>query len=179
MTIIRTTLEAICRAANRHIAAVTGELEDKVVLTSLVDQDGTANAMARDRIVMSLCHLAPDTSLADGRPSLPFATTAPTLQLTLDIMFIANFSGQTYAAGLAMLSHLLGYFQQTPVLSRSILPDLDPSIEQLHIELMAISSTELSAILALHGGRYLPTACYRLRSLPIRADGALPAPILG
>jgi hypothetical protein len=106
----------------------------------------------------------------DGRPR-------PTVPLWLDanVIVLANFSGIDYPVGLAMISHVIAFFQKRPILSAADMPGLPPGVDKVSAEFVSLDLPTAATLLPA-GLRTLPFALYRLRRLPFgQADGISPA----
>ena len=82
------------------------------------------------------------------------------------VMLFANFYGNTYTTGLAALSQTIVFFQQTPVFTHSILPELDHNVDRLTFELVNLDLAQLNSLMTLAGTKYLPSVVYKVRTLP-------------
>lgn len=144
-----------------------------VVLTNIVGHDGSLNPGARDRIVMAVSGITrevaksgfPAPSVADAARGGAMAAVAPSLFLDVHLIFMANFGEDGYGDGLAALSRLIAFFQQTPVFTRSNVPDLDPAIDRLTLDFEDLDPVDLNYVMGMMGTRYLPSVFYKLRML--------------
>lgn len=176
MDIIRNALETICSLANAYLENLDRRGDDWITLTSLVDHNGTLNQDARDKLVMCIYNITRETVIStynrnvasDASSSLPaaFSVVSPPLYVNLHLMFMANFTEKNYGDGLAILSRLIGYFQQTPYFTRDNAPQLVPAIEKLTLEFENLSPVDVNYVMSMLGTRYLPSAFYKVRMLP-------------
>lgn len=81
-------------------------------------------------------------------------------------MFMANFAEKSYPDGLAALSRLISYFQQTPVLTPQNAPELSPEIDKLTLDFENLTPVDVNYVMSMLGTRYLPSAFYKLRMIP-------------
>jgi len=65
---------------------------------------------------------------------------------------------------------VIAFFQTRTVFTPSNTPDLPPGIEQLTVEIENLTTTELSNLWGILGGRYLPSILYRFRMITIDAE---------
>ena len=65
-----------------------------------------------------------------------------------------------------MISETISCFHQTPVLTRVNAPDLPPSIDTLALEYTNLNISELDDVMGMLGVRYLPSVCYKVKTLP-------------
>ena len=167
---LRSTLTAVAGLANAYLENLGRRGDDWLVLTSPVDHDGKPNAVARDKIVMAVHNLTQETVLSTHAAVRPggaaFATTAPPLYLDVHLVFVANFEPSKYADGLAALSRLIGFFQQTPVFTPQTMPGLAPEIDKIALQLENLDPADVRHVTDMLGVPYRPSVFYKLRMLP-------------
>lgn len=165
--ILRNALEVIRALANTHLQNLDGRAEDWIALTSPSDQDGMPNADTGNKIVMTVYNITAATTVSTYPTTLPGqAAASPPLYLDLHLMFAANFAPANYGEGLAALSRLITYFQQTPIISHDNAPQLAPSINKLALEFANLGLADVRCVMDMLGTRYRPSVFYRLRMLP-------------
>jgi hypothetical protein len=86
----------------------------------------------------------------------------------LYVLIRANFTGENYPTGLGLISRVIGFMQETPVLNHSNLPGLDAAIESLSFEFVNLDASQWSIYLKMAGTTYLPAVMYRVRIAPHR-----------
>lgn len=142
----------------------------KVEVSKLVDDAGRW-AIKDDHVGASLIHIEedrvmkshlPEATLADGK----HVVLEPRLKLNLHVIFAARF--QKYNEGLRSLSLVLTYFQSHATFTPSAYPGLDSRIERLSVELQSPSYEQLNQIWAVIGGKYLPSAIYKVRMVALQ-----------
>lgn len=183
MDLIQNAMQSVCTLANGYLNNVDRRPDPWVVLTSIVGHDGTLNPEARDKIVMTLYNITREPFASSYRPSPPASPTSdargalpvisPPIYLNLHVMFMANFPERGYSDGLAALSRLISYFQQTPVFSAQNAAQLAPAIEQLTLDLENLCPVDVNYVMSMLGTRYLPSAFYKLRMLPFQSSAML------
>src|SRR5271165_184365 len=124
MDLIQNALETIRKLANARMENLDQRNDDWVVLTSLVDHDGSLNQSASDKIVMTVYNITRETVFSSYKTTMSakppstagdaFAVVSPPLYINVHLMFMANFTEAHYTDGLSALSRLISYFQQTP-----------------------------------------------------------------
>ncbi len=155
LELIRKQLDAFLRSADANA---------QVILSNVVDPDGRPVAAASGKMVMTLANV---THAASSHNRLPAAGHTPAAAaLDALVLFFANYAGDHYAEGLTALSRTIDFFERTPLISRANAPDLDAAIERVVVMPAAFNLAELASLIAMHGGRYLPSACYTLRLIP-------------
>ena len=174
--LIRNALETISGLANAYLENLDRRGDAWISLTSLVDHNGTLNQGARDKIVMCVYNITRETTistyqstLSGGRKSDPaagLAIVSPPLFIDIHLMFMANFTEKNYSDGLAALSRLIAYFQQTPFHDATNAPGLDPAFDKLTLEFENLSPVDVNYVMSMLGTRYLPSAFYKMRMIP-------------
>jgi hypothetical protein len=86
------------------------------------------------------------------------------------LLLSANFQQSNYEEGLGLLSAAISFFQYTAVLNHQNTPELDSSVEKLVFEIVNLNIQELSQIWGIHGGKYLPSVLYKVRTVTISED---------
>jgi hypothetical protein len=180
MDLLKNTLTTICGISNTYLNNLDPRQDAWVILTSIVDHDGTTNKMTRGKIVMVVYNItrevfastyAPSQMAGPGaKSSSGLPVSAPPLYLDIHLMFMANFIEQSYPDGLAALSGLISFFQQTPVLNAQNTPGLSPEIDQLTLDLENLSAVDVNYVMGMLGTRYLPSVFYKLRMIPFASS---------
>jgi hypothetical protein len=148
--------------------------DDWIVLTSIVDHDGTMNDAARDKVVMSVYNITREHTISTYTAAKPgvdaFAVVQPPLYIDLHLIFMANFAARNYSDGLSSISRLISYFQQTPWFNQANAPDLDPDIDKITMEFDSLSPVDVNYVMGMLGTNYLPSAFYKLRMIPFASS---------
>ena len=174
--LIRNALETIAGLANAYLENLDRRGDAWISLTSLVDHNGTLNQGARDKIVMCVYNITREITISTYQPTLSsgrkadpaagLAIISPPLYIDIHLMFMANFTEKNYSDGLAAISRLISYFQQTPYYDSSNAPMLDPAFDKLTLEFENLSPVDVNYVMSMLGTRYLPSAFYKLRMIP-------------
>jgi len=165
---IYAAIDHIASELNQYIKRTFSLSEDMVVISNLLEQDGTVAMHANNKLVLFLVNIEKDvTAQQQARFSGPTSTrtvvtTAP-LYLNLYLMVAGNFSGSHYAEGLKFVSAATSFFQRQPVLDQHNTPALDKRIEKLVLDIENMSLHDLSGLWGMLSGRYLPSVLYKVR----------------
>lgn len=140
-------------------------------LTNIIDQDGTLSADVRDKVVLSVVSLQSDTSTgAFVPPSIGqtdrYPVAAPPIFIDVYFLVMANFSGGNYPAGLGMISRVISFFQETPVITPQSDPRLPEEMDKLAIEFVNLDFAAANHVLTMSGVKAFPFVLYKLRRLP-------------
>ncbi|MGK0363300.1 MAG: hypothetical protein ACI85O_000345 [Saprospiraceae bacterium] len=132
--------------------------EDPVIMSNLVNQDGTLSIMEENKVIITLVNVERDgTNQAFGGG---FARGDMPVHINLYVLFSAYFSN--YAESLKFLSGVIAYFQANPNYM------LDGNT--IKIELYNPDFREISNLWTAIGAKYLPSAIYKIRTLNMDED---------
>ena len=140
--------------------------EEKIVLSGLVNQDGTIAIQGENKIVVTLINIEKETSKTIAQKSLGgFNSSSPPLNVNVYILFSAYFSGNNYPEALRFLSFIMAYFQNKSVFNKSNTPALDSRIEKLIFDMEDLNPDILSNMWSTLGAKYMPSVLYKMRML--------------
>lgn len=167
---IAKTLTQLAAQLNRFLRQNFKLDEDIVLVSNLNESDGSACTHINNKLALFLVGIEKEAAIRN-KPSLldsgfsRSANSAPPLYLNLYVMLAANFNGANYSDALTLLSASISFFQRNPVFSRQSLPELDPAIAQLTLDLENLSIQDASNLWGMLSGKYLPSALYKVRML--------------
>ena len=142
--------------------------EDKVIISGIINQDGTVAIQGENKIILTLVNLEKEINgfghspLSSGGHSVSRGTPA---SINLYLMFAAYFSNSNYSEALRFLSFVLAYFQSNNVFSTSGSAGLDPRIDKLTLEMVSLTTEQLNNIWSIVGAKYMPSVVYKMRML--------------
>ena len=172
---IQAAINHLATQLNAYLKRTNNLMEDIVVVSSLLEADGSAAAHANNKLILFLTNIEKDTvpqrasqrvAGSDGRG---IASSQP-LYLNLYIMLAANFSGANYAESLKFISKAISYFQIHSIFDRQSSPDMDARIDRLVLDIENLNIQDLSNMWGLFGGKYLPSVYYRVRMISLTPD---------
>lgn len=172
---IAAALGLIASQLNESLRRGFRSVEDPVVLSNLVDADGSAVPLAANKLAMFLLNVEREiASRAPGRLDSGkgrIGLQVPPLHVNLLLMFAANFSGPGYPEALKLIGATLAFFQSRPVFDHANSPELDRDIEKMVLELEPLGIADLGNVWGILGGHYVPSVMYRLRMITIAPEG--------
>ncbi len=165
----------IASELNQHIRRTYSLNEDMVVVSNLLEQDGSVSVHVNNKLVIFLVNIEKDTvpqqpahmARADGGRSV--VSSAP-LYLNLYVMVAGNFSGSNYTEGLKFISTAISFFQRQPMLDQHNTPALDKRIDRLMLDIENQGMHNLSGLWGMLSGKYLPSVLYKIRMVTFDAD---------
>ena len=149
--------------------------EDVVVVSNILEQDGTVATHVNNKIVVSLVNIEEESLLRNSktppaRPTGARATvTSPPLHVNLYLMFASYFGGNNYQEGLKFISNTIFYLQGQSVFNQHNSPGLDAGIDKLTLEMHNLDITDLSNLWGVLSGKYLPSVLYKVRMITVDA----------
>ncbi|MGP1664491.1 MAG: DUF4255 domain-containing protein [Rhodanobacter sp.] len=148
--------------------------EDIVVVSNLQEVGGAPVMLSANKIVLFLSGIERDTLACGAKRSAAVAThgatrNVPPVHLNLLVMCAANFSGNHYPEALKFLSSAIMFFQGNAVFDHQNTPDMDAQLERLALNMENLTSQEMHSLWTIHGGRYLPSALFRIRMITLDA----------
>jgi len=92
------------------------------------------------------------------------------VHLNLLVMFAANVGGATYREALKLIEHTIRFFQSRSVFTPLNTPGWIRGSISLTLEIENLSTTDLSNLWGVMGGRYVPSVLYRVRLIEIDGE---------
>jgi hypothetical protein len=140
--------------------------EDVVVMSNILEQDGTLAANIASKLVVFLVGVEKETTVTRQGGDAGFSAstaTYPPLYLNLYVMVAANFSSANYSEGLKFLSNAISFFQRQPMFDHQLTPDLDKRISKLVLDIENLNMQDLSSLWGMLSGKYQPSILYKVR----------------
>lgn len=184
---LKDTISFILKLLNQYIKDTSPQplVEDTVVLGNIAFLDAFNDASAdqlSNKVIASVINIQQEAvfrnlprkraGLDENGDPTSIEQSAP-IYLNVYLMFSANNSN--YENALLHISDVLSFFQVNHVFKPADYPTLLPSfpevenIESLISDLYSTSFEELNQIWSVLGGKYTPSALYKLRLVPIQA----------
>jgi hypothetical protein len=173
---INSALSLVTGQLNQHLRRVFQAPEDLVVLSNILEINGSAVPQAANKLVIFLVAVEQETRAhrAEGQRlnSQGQIRNQDPIYLNLYAMCAANFSGGNYPEALKFISGAIRFIHERPVLDRHNTPDLDPGLDRLTLTLESLDRSEMQNVWSLHGGRYLPSVLFRVGMVSLDAQQA-------
>ncbi len=167
------SLSVVLNEINEHLGARIGLFEDRVVLSALINPDGSIPIGNENKVVATIVNVAREgiinQSGGGGGLGGAFSHGKVPIKLNLYVMFTSSFDDSNYEESLKFLSHILSFFQYKNVFTPQN-SDLDHRVRQLHFEIAKLSFHELSNIWAYLGAKYAPSVVYLVRYIHFEED---------
>jgi hypothetical protein len=161
------TLSCLTEEMNEYFRNKLKINEEKIVLSGLVNQDGSIAIQGENKIIVTLVNIEKETAKGGNGKSLSssFSNMTQPLHLNIYVLFSAYFSSGNYPEALRFLSFVIAYFQHKSVFNQSNTPGLDSKIEKLTFEIVDVNADMLSNMWSTLGAKYMPSVLYKIRML--------------
>jgi Pvc16 N-terminal domain len=175
MSLIYNTLKLVRQRMNEVFANQYPRVEEWVILSNIVSQDGNVFEESKNKIVMVLSNIQHETMISTFTRTVPikgemYAVVTPPLYIDLFLLFYANFFDRNYGEGLTMISETISFFQQNPTFNHDTLPDLDKSIDKLTFEMVNLAISDLNYVMGMMSAKYLPSVYFKVRLLTFQSN---------
>tara|TARA_B110000046_G_C13000498_1_gene401947 strand:+ start:1264 stop:1911 length:648 start_codon:yes stop_codon:yes gene_type:complete len=148
--------------------------EDRVIVSNLINQDGSIAVEGNNKVVFHLVNIEEETTLkaSSGTNSYSggFGSSGGNINLNITVMFSAFFTGKNYVEALKFLSSVIYFFQSKPVFTQSNTPGLTSNIEKVVFDIISLEPRDLNSIFSMMGAKYMPSVIYRVRMLTFSSD---------
>jgi hypothetical protein len=171
---IDTAINHIASNVNQHLMRTFGLNEDVVVVSNILEQDGTVATHVNNKIVVSLVNIEKENLPLNNvghAPATAMRRTVsnPPIYVNLYLMFASYFSGSNYQEGLKFISNTIHYLQGQNVFDQHNSPELDRKISKLVMDIHNLDITDLSNLWGVLSGKYLPSVLYKVRMVTVDA----------
>ncbi len=160
---IDTTIVSVVGELNEFLRGKFRLKDDRVVISGIVNQDGTPAVKEENRIIVTLINLE-EEKLATPRYPLPGAKP---VYLNLYMLFSASFSPGLSVEALKFISAVVAFFQGKSLFAPQNTPDMDPGVEKLVFEIYNLTLQEQSNMWASIGAKSMPSVLYKARMICI------------
>lgn len=171
---IDTAINHIASNVNQHLMRTFGLNEDVVVVSNILEQDGSVATHVNNKIVVSLVNIEKESVPLNNVGNTPATANRrtvsnPPIYVNLYLMFASYFSGSNYQEGLKFISNTIHYLQGQSVFDQHNSPELDRNISKLVMDMHNLDITDLSNLWGVLSGKYLPSVLYKVRMVTVDA----------
>ncbi len=161
-------LSCVTEEINEYFRSKLKINEEKILLSGIVNQDGTLAVQGENKVLLTLVNVEKDTtgkSNAGSAGARTFAHVSPGMNINLYVLFSAYFGSSNYPEALRFLSFIIAYFQNKNVFNKSNTPKLEGRIEKLIFEMENLGPEKLNNVWTTLGAKYIPSVLYKIRML--------------
>lgn len=164
---IETVLQAAANELNEFFQLKFGISEKRVIISNLVNQDGSSAVKDENRIILSLVLIQEEKLGAyKASGSVSPGGTKP-IAINLFLLFSASFNEKLNIDALKFISAVITFFQNKPVFTQQNTSGLSEGMEKLSFEIFNMTMQEQSNLWSTLGAKYLPSIVYRVRVISV------------
>ncbi len=165
---IYTALDHIRDELNQSFRYQQDTGEDRVVVSNIVEQDGSVPPHVDNKVLMFLVNIEKETAGSQRAAPAPTgegpaAVYGPPLCLNLHVMFAAHFSGDNYDESLKAISHTVSFFQRRRELHPDVVEGAAGRIDRIVMDIENLDIRDLGSLWGVLSGKYLPSVLYKVR----------------
>ncbi len=166
---INEALTCLAEDINEFFRNRLRENEDRVILSAIVNQDGTVAIEGENKIVLTLVNIeeepiSKNTSISNRSA----ANNTPPVKINIYILFSAYFA--KYDVALHFLDNIISYLQGKNIFNSANTPRLDSSIDKFSVEMVSMGTEKLNNLWATLGAKYMPSVLYKIRMLSFHSS---------
>ncbi len=163
---IHNVISSINRDINVFLKSRFGLIEDKLLVSQLLNQDGSIAFTGENKVICSLINVEQEkVHLNMGGSASPKMN--PPVNLNLYLLYSAYFTSQNYDEAFKFLTAIIAFFQRKKVFTPHNTPALSEKIDKISFEIVSLDFSELSNLWATLGAKYMPSIIYKVRMLSI------------
>ncbi|MCD6066910.1 MAG: hypothetical protein K0S33_1736 [Bacteroidetes bacterium] len=167
-------LQAVAVELNEFFRIKFGIQENRVVVSNLVNQDGSQAVKDENRIILSMVMIQEEkTGSYKNAGSIPPGGVKP-VYLNLYLLFSASFNEKLNTEALKFISAVIAFFQSKPVFTSQNTANLGAGLEKLTFEISNLTVQEQSNLWSTLGAKYMPSVLYKVRVVTIDQQMLVP-----
>jgi hypothetical protein len=174
---IQHVLPVVIDELNDYLKSQFNAIEDKAVLSGIIDQDGSLALESTNKIVATLIFIDKDITYKQGPGSSlsggSFLEFSPPVNVNLTVMFSALFSKSHYIEALRYISGVIYFFQNKPLFTTQNTPKLARGTDKVHFDLLSVSPNDMMNFYSMLGIKYMPSVVYKMRMLTFSQDNII------
>jgi len=170
------TLSFLAAESNKYLNLKLGSTTDPRLklgnVSRALDTTLTGKASLEDKALLSLVNIEEDRVAKQHENEFRSGSKAiyKNPPLLLNLYVLVSINKDDYPESLVLLGHIVQFFQYQNRFTPLTHPSLDSRIEKLTVELYTLSFEQVNHLWSVLGGKYLPSALYKVRQLTIDED---------
>lgn len=168
---IHKVLPVIVAELNSYLKRSVADAEDRVILSSIVDQSGSLSFSGDNRVICMMTGIEQERTNIN-QVSRSALLKNPPIYINLYLLFAAHFPGN-YDEALKFISLVLGYFQGKQFFTPQNTPELPDGIEKLSIEINNLDQHAQNQLWSAIGAKMMPSISMKMRMIMITRDQIL------
>ncbi|MEL6560034.1 MAG: DUF4255 domain-containing protein [Bacteroidota bacterium] len=174
------SLHVIVAELNAHLKTRFQLSENKAILGTILNEEGTVPEENKNKIVCTLVNLEQDTNIPFNpiyrRQGDKLLQEQVPLNFNLDVLFTALFGN--YDEALKFLSATIYFFQGKSLFDHENSKGLPPQVPQLSMEVIKLSYHEAHSLWTAIGAKYMPSVLFKIRMLSYQEGIAQEVPVI-
>ena len=173
-TMISAVLQTVANELNEFFKLKFGISDERVVISNLVNQDGSAAVKDENRIILSLALIQEEKMGAYKASGSISPGGVKPIAINLFLLFSASFNEKLNIDATKFISAVIAFFQNKPVFNQQNSPGLTDGMEKLSFEIFNMSIQEQSNLWSTIGAKYLPSILYKVRVITVDEKALMP-----
>jgi hypothetical protein len=174
---IHQVLPVVVAELNEYLKSQFNAIEDIVVLSNIIDQDGSLAFEGNNKIVVTVVSIDRETAAKNTSPAQfaghQYVEFAPPVHVNLTILFAAMFNKKHYVESLKYISGVIYFFQNKFLFTPQNSQQLGKNVDRLHFDLISIPPQELMNYYSILGAKYMPSVVYKMKMLTFTQENIL------
>lgn len=175
---IYNALHSVVVQLNAFLKLRFRQTEDKAILGSILNEEGTVPEGNRNKVIMTVVNLEQETARQKAQqyqrgPNHTVRLLNEPYDFNLDVLVTALFLD--YNEALKFLSESIYFFQAHNVFDKSNTPNLSDNIQQLTFQVIKLSYGEAHNLWTALGAKYMPSVLFKMRMLSFQDSEGLSA----
>lgn len=170
---IHNVMLGLAKDLNTFLKKRLNHPEDVVILSELMNLDGTVAVNTENCVICSLLNIEHDRTGLNANLGDDTVVQNRPLSLNLYLLFSAFYGPGNYLEALKAISFILIFFQGKQVFTPANTAHLDASVSRIVVDLVNVDLKDLSNFWTALGAKHLPSILFRVRMLALSADTIL------
>ncbi len=171
---ISSVVQTVANELNEFFKLKFGVSEERVIISNLVNQDGSASVKDENRIILSLALIQEEKMGAYKASGSISPGGVKPIAINLFLLFSASFNEKLNIDAMKFISAVIAFFQNKPVFNQQNSPGLSEGMEKLSFEIFNMSIQEQSNLWSTIGAKYLPSILYKVRVITVDEQSFMP-----
>lgn len=155
-------VKIVASELNEFFRLKFGIKEDRVIISNLVNQDGSPSVKDENRIILSLILIQEEKIVSNVHQGV-----SKPVYLNLYLLFSASFNEKLNTDALKFLTAVISFFQNKHTFNPQNTSNLSEGIDRLTFEITNQSIQEQSNLWSTLGAKYMPSILYKVRVIKI------------
>lgn len=169
---IQNVITVINKEINSYFKSRFDLTEDRLLVSHLVNQDGSVAFNGENKMVCSLINVEQEkVNLNVGTSAMPKIN--PPVNLNLYLLYSAYFTSENVDEAFKFLTAVIAFFQRKAVFTPQNTPMLSPQVNKISFEMINLDLGEMSNLWAALGAKYIPSVIYKLRMISINEEAII------